>query len=270
MNSAKRPRITPPVKLPLKAPSINATKPGGRKDVPAAPARVVGTEHDSSCPCDWARFLPAALISPTSAARIESLPASGFVPGRRHPQKATPLSQAEHDRALEDYFTHVASWQMRVVPKLFFRDMRSTLSVTPRTIEGQTPRRKSILHYSPALHCALLADAGKYSPPDSVSSSHIVRRSVEPSFRSSLSVPLANCSPNRLASTSRSSRRHRTRASYQPSSPSVSLASTTLVLIGAPLLSVYCSTFSDDRCPAEPATHFRSSGWPSGLPSAPG
>ncbi|KAH7096946.1 hypothetical protein BKA62DRAFT_481605 [Auriculariales sp. MPI-PUGE-AT-0066] len=117
--------------------------------------------HDKDCPCDWARFLPAALFPATTSVIL-------FGGQRQAAPNSAVLTRKEHDEMLEEYFTHVASWQMRIVPRLFLRDMRATLVSTPRVAGEEDQRRKNVTHYSASLHCAILAEAGACAPSDSI------------------------------------------------------------------------------------------------------
>ncbi|KAH7105785.1 hypothetical protein BKA62DRAFT_687959 [Auriculariales sp. MPI-PUGE-AT-0066] len=124
-----------------------------------------GMEHDELCPCDWSRFLPATLKEGFSPAMSASSSHQGQ--GQHYP----PLTQADHDFALTEYFTYAASWQMRVVPRLFLRDMRVMLSVSSNSEFSEAENSSANLrvnHYSASLHCAVLAEAGAFAPPDSI------------------------------------------------------------------------------------------------------
>ncbi|EJD44748.1 hypothetical protein AURDEDRAFT_125065 [Auricularia subglabra TFB-10046 SS5] len=76
---------------------------------------------------------------------------------------------AEHDAALKLYFEHVSNWQTPVIGQLFFVDMRNALGPSS---DGET------LHYSPGLHCAILANAGALLPPTSMLAHPNVRTSL--------------------------------------------------------------------------------------------
>ncbi|EJD39686.1 hypothetical protein AURDEDRAFT_116080 [Auricularia subglabra TFB-10046 SS5] len=95
----------------------------------SSPTAETELEHSAQCPCDWQRFLPPGL----------------------------GLAREEHDTALALYFTYGAGWGMRVVRHKFMRDMRAALSAPPDQPLPPTA------HWSPALHCAVLADAAAYA-----------------------------------------------------------------------------------------------------------
>ncbi|KAK0469221.1 uncharacterized protein EV420DRAFT_15384 [Desarmillaria tabescens] len=75
----------------------------------------------------------------------------------RHLPSVVPLDRKEHDRVLDLLFKFFTPWCCRVVPELFFRDMRRAISVPAH----QTPPRTA--HYSPMLHNALVALATAFS-----------------------------------------------------------------------------------------------------------
>lgn len=75
----------------------------------------------------------------------------------RHLPQGVPLTLLEHDRLLGLLFRFFTSWGLRVIPKLFQRDMHRCLSL-PTSL----PPLKTA-HYSPMLHNALLAVATAFS-----------------------------------------------------------------------------------------------------------
>ncbi|KAH7062816.1 hypothetical protein BKA62DRAFT_410722 [Auriculariales sp. MPI-PUGE-AT-0066] len=117
--------------------------------------------HDADCPCDWARHLPASLQS--------------------------SITQNEHDTVLDRYLRAGVAWGMIVVRPYFLRDMRVALSsphshshtyggmgalqglTSPdATSPSSTPFHQQpgkLFYYSPALHCAVLADAAAFADP---------------------------------------------------------------------------------------------------------
>ncbi|KZV80935.1 hypothetical protein EXIGLDRAFT_398032 [Exidia glandulosa HHB12029] len=86
-------------------------------------------EHNPECPCEWNRHLPQDV--------------------------QMQLPREEHDAVLVEYFAYSVGWGVRVVRGRFMRDMRACLGGGE---EGATA------FYSPALHCAILADAGAFTP----------------------------------------------------------------------------------------------------------
>ncbi|QRW07452.1 Fungal specific transcription factor domain [Ceratobasidium sp. AG-Ba] len=83
--------------------------------------------------CDWSRHLP--LLDGIQFTRIE------------------------HDTLMNRCFTYSSSWLMNVVPPLFLHDMLRVLSVTD-DLEAD--------HYSPLLHCSLMAFAAALSDDPSI------------------------------------------------------------------------------------------------------
>jgi len=75
----------------------------------------------------------------------------------RHLPQEVPLTRGEHDRLLGLLFRFFTSWGLRIIPKLFLRDMHRCL-----TIPSLSPPLKTA-HYSPMLHNALLAVATAFS-----------------------------------------------------------------------------------------------------------
>jgi len=86
----------------------------------------------------------------------ENLLSNSEIEWNRHlPQ--VPLTVLEHDRLLDLLFRFFTSWGLRVIPKLFQRDMHRSLS-----LPSSLPPLKTA-HYSPMLHNALLAVATAFS-----------------------------------------------------------------------------------------------------------
>jgi len=86
----------------------------------------------------------------------ENLLSNSEIDWSRHlPQ--VPLTVLEHDRLLDLLFRFFTSWGLRVIPKLFQRDMHRCLS-----LPSSLPPLKTA-HYSPMLHNALLAVATAFS-----------------------------------------------------------------------------------------------------------
>ncbi|KAH7098084.1 hypothetical protein BKA62DRAFT_592469, partial [Auriculariales sp. MPI-PUGE-AT-0066] len=91
--------------------------------------------HDNNCPCLWSAYLPPAVQA--------------------------SLTRELHDLLLLELLSHRTAWCLRVIPRLFLRDMRIFLG-------GDMDFARLVgLHYSPALHCALLAEALQLAPPGS-------------------------------------------------------------------------------------------------------
>lgn len=75
---------------------------------------------------------------------------------RNLPQEV-PLTRGEHDRLLGLLFRYFTSWGLRIIPKLFLRDMHRCLTIPSASQPLKTA------HYSPMLHNALLAVATAFS-----------------------------------------------------------------------------------------------------------
>jgi len=116
--------------------------------------------HDESCPCDWARHLPHEIRG--------------------------AITRTEHDLLLERYLRFGAGWGLIVVRGYFLRDMRVALSAgsnvnvtmggmgalsgmggmsSPDPMSPGLHHSGKLLYYSPALHNAILADAGAFAEP---------------------------------------------------------------------------------------------------------
>ncbi|KAH9986615.1 hypothetical protein BJV77DRAFT_950868 [Russula vinacea] len=80
----------------------------------------------------------------------------------RHLPVGAPLTRVEHDQLLALLFRFFTSWGLRIIPKLFQRDMHRCL-----TSPNVSPPLKTA-HYSPMLHNALLAVATAFSEDSAV------------------------------------------------------------------------------------------------------
>ncbi|KAG8789510.1 hypothetical protein FRC12_013469 [Ceratobasidium sp. 428] len=85
--------------------------------------------------CDWNRYLP-------------QLPGVHF-------------SRQEHDILLLRCFKYGTSWLMGLVPELFLHDMLYLL--TSDTVGSQPLSSSQLQHYSPMLHCSIMAFAAAFS-----------------------------------------------------------------------------------------------------------
>lgn len=81
-----------------------------------------------------------------------------------------PLSRLEHDTLLYRSFKYGTSWLLALIPDLFLRDLLCFNSFGPSSALARPPTP----HYSPLLHCCLLAFATAYSDNNEIRS-HIVR-----------------------------------------------------------------------------------------------
>lgn len=124
---------------------------------------------------EWSRTEYAAMLGPSLSYPAPSpvdaqLPHAAFAWNRYLPQ---PLRDrwngVEHDTALTIYFEYASRWQPPIIGQLFLADMHSALGPAS---DGRT------LHYSPGLHCAVLASAGALLPPTSVLAHPAVRASL--------------------------------------------------------------------------------------------
>jgi hypothetical protein len=75
----------------------------------------------------------------------------------RHLPQEVPLTRGEHDRLLGLLFRFFTSWGLRIIPKLFLRDMHRCLTIPSLSLPLKTA------HYSPMLHNSLLAVATAFS-----------------------------------------------------------------------------------------------------------
>ncbi|KAG8791128.1 hypothetical protein FRC12_010113 [Ceratobasidium sp. 428] len=90
--------------------------------------------------CDWNRYLP-------------QLPGVQF-------------SRQEHDILLLRCFKYGTSWLMGLVPELFLHDMLYLL--TSGTVGSQPLSPSQLQHYSPMLHCSIMAFAAAFSDDPAV------------------------------------------------------------------------------------------------------
>ncbi|KAG9090103.1 hypothetical protein FS749_000811 [Ceratobasidium sp. UAMH 11750] len=86
-----------------------------------------------SLACDWSRYFPQ-------------------LPG-------IPFTRHEHDTTLFRALKYGTSWLLGLVPELFLRDMLHSLASTGT----QVPPRPRLQHYSPLLHCSIMAFATAFS-----------------------------------------------------------------------------------------------------------
>ncbi|KAG8698652.1 hypothetical protein FRC09_007114 [Ceratobasidium sp. 395] len=74
------------------------------------------------------------------------------------------FSRHEHDTLLLRCFKYGTSWLMGLVPELFLRDMLYSLT----SVESESSLRPPIQHYSPMLHCSIMAFATAFSDDPAV------------------------------------------------------------------------------------------------------
>ncbi|KAF8598936.1 hypothetical protein BDV93DRAFT_609553 [Ceratobasidium sp. AG-I] len=74
------------------------------------------------------------------------------------------LTRFDHDVILHRYFTYGASWLLCLVPEFFFHDMLYFLSA-----ESESHQLSRLQHYSPLLHCSILAFACAFSDNPAIS-----------------------------------------------------------------------------------------------------
>ncbi|KAG8696341.1 hypothetical protein FRC09_008570, partial [Ceratobasidium sp. 395] len=98
----------------------------------AIPTHEQSKDVQLSLVCDWARYLP---------------PLSGI-----------DFTRQEHDTLLLRCFTYGTSWLLGLVPELFLHDMLYAL-----TAGSDTLPQLRLQHYSPMLHCAIMAFATAFS-----------------------------------------------------------------------------------------------------------
>ncbi|KAI0248581.1 hypothetical protein BJV78DRAFT_785226 [Lactifluus subvellereus] len=91
----------------------------------------------------------------------------------RHLPQGVGLTRLEHDRLLDLLFQFFTSWCLRIIPKLFQRDMHRCLS-----IPDIYPPLKTA-HYSPMLHNALLAVATAFSDDPTIKNPDARRQFAE-------------------------------------------------------------------------------------------
>ncbi|KAG9119257.1 hypothetical protein FRC07_005792 [Ceratobasidium sp. 392] len=97
------------------------------------PALEQSNDARLSLVCDWSRHLP-------------QLPDVTF-------------SRQEHDLLLLRCFKYGTSWLLGLVPELFLHDMLYSLTA----VESETLSQPRLQHYSPLLHCAIMAFATAFS-----------------------------------------------------------------------------------------------------------
>lgn len=68
------------------------------------------------------------------------------------------LSRFEHDALLQRCFNYGTSWLLGLIPELFLHDMLYSL-----TSESESQSHPRMQHYSPLLHCSLMAFATAFS-----------------------------------------------------------------------------------------------------------
>ncbi|CAE6346955.1 unnamed protein product [Rhizoctonia solani] len=88
-------------------------------------------EHQASLKCEWNRYLP----------NLDTI----------------QFSRREHDTLLHRYFSYGAAWLFGMLPDSFLHDMLEYLSPSSACTPDQLP------HYSPILHCSVLAFASSMS-----------------------------------------------------------------------------------------------------------
>ena len=74
------------------------------------------------------------------------------------------LTRFDHDVILQRYFTYGGSWLLCLIPELFLHDMLYAL-----TAESEPNQQTRLQHYSPFLHCSLMAFATAYSDNPAIS-----------------------------------------------------------------------------------------------------
>ncbi|KAG9075214.1 hypothetical protein FRC06_010222, partial [Ceratobasidium sp. 370] len=97
------------------------------------PAHEQSNDIQLSLVCDWSRYLP-------------KLP-------------DITLTRLEHDILLHRCFKYGTSWLLGLVPELFLYDMLYSLT----SEESQALPMPRLQHYSPLLHCSVLAFATAFS-----------------------------------------------------------------------------------------------------------
>ncbi|KAG8791130.1 hypothetical protein FRC12_010115 [Ceratobasidium sp. 428] len=99
----------------------------------SGPAHEQSKDIQLSLVCDWDRYLPQL---------------SGIT-----------FSRQEHDTLLLRSFKYGTSWLMGLVPELFLHDMLYSLT----SLGSESFPRPRLQHYSPMLHCAIMAFACAFS-----------------------------------------------------------------------------------------------------------
>ncbi|KAF8601515.1 hypothetical protein BDV93DRAFT_558352 [Ceratobasidium sp. AG-I] len=112
--------------------------------------------------------------------------------GRNLPQLGNVLlSRLEHDTLLYRSFKYGTSWLLAVVPDLFLRDLLYFNGFEPSNALSRLPTP----HYSPLLHCCLLAFATAYSDSNEIRS-YIVRNQFAAHAKRLLDDELAQPAPS--------------------------------------------------------------------------
>ncbi|KAG9080281.1 hypothetical protein FRC06_006830 [Ceratobasidium sp. 370] len=97
---------------------------------------------------------------PTNKQPID-IPLSLVCDWSRHLPKAVQLSRAEHDTILLRCFKYGTSWLLGLVPEIFLCDMLHCLTSAP--VNSHSNPLAWPKHYTPMLHCAMLAFACAFS-----------------------------------------------------------------------------------------------------------
>ncbi|KAG9121880.1 hypothetical protein FRC07_001973, partial [Ceratobasidium sp. 392] len=97
------------------------------------PAHEQSNDTRLSLVCDWSRYLP-------------QLPDVAF-------------SRQEHDTLLLRCFKYGTSWLLSLVPELFLHDMLYSLT----SVKSEDLPQPRLQHYSPLLHCSIMAFATAFS-----------------------------------------------------------------------------------------------------------
>ncbi|QRV81677.1 Fungal specific transcription factor domain [Ceratobasidium sp. AG-Ba] len=108
----------------------------------SVPTNDQPTDIRLSLVCEWDRHLP----------QIEGI----------------EFSRSEHDIILSRSFKYGTSWLLGLVPELFLHDMLYALSSPPIGAHPNSPAR--LQHYSPMLHCAILAFGCAFSDNEAIRS----------------------------------------------------------------------------------------------------
>ncbi|KZS87965.1 hypothetical protein SISNIDRAFT_433285 [Sistotremastrum niveocremeum HHB9708] len=124
---------------------------------PSAPLSEKGQDHPAPLATPSVQLVPtnhcSMLHSADGSAWRRFLPADAVLtlPGQ------DPYDPSEHDGLLHLFFQFFASWNFRVSPTLFWRDMYEALK------PNASPSSLRTAHYSPFLHNAMLSIAAAYS-----------------------------------------------------------------------------------------------------------
>ncbi|CAE6494699.1 unnamed protein product [Rhizoctonia solani] len=84
----------------------------------------------------------------------------------RHLPQSPHFTRLEHDTVLSRCFKYGVTWLHCMLPEFFLRDMLYSLTSEQSTVGNQLRRQ----HYTPMLHCALLAYASAFSDDPEVRS----------------------------------------------------------------------------------------------------